>query len=248
MSFVITVYVREGIVMTTDSRLTLNYNKHHGENQIVRSSVGLSDSAYKLFLVNNNIGISTFGNASVKGVPVTGYVESFINEKISENGTEQKYYPEDVAKMLCQYFREFPDVPNTRFHIAGYKKENNKFVQHVWLIDVGRDIVKRLNIYDKQGASWGGEVDILSRLINRVGTFDGKDFKQLPHYDIPWNLFTLQDAIDFSIYATKMTIDSMRFQSRPKTVGGPIDVLVIKPDKAFWIQKKILYGDTKPTK
>ena len=56
---------------------------------------------------------------------------------------------------------------------------------------------------------------------------------------------TLQDAIDFSIYAIRTTIDTMRFQARPKNVGGPIDVLVITPDETRWIQKKELRGETK---
>ncbi len=50
----------------------------------------------------------------------------------------------------------------------------------------------------------------------------------------------IQDAIDFSIYAIKTTIDTMRFQARPKTVGGPIDVLLITPEGARWIRRKEL--------
>lgn len=56
---------------------------------------------------------------------------------------------------------------------------------------------------------------------------------------------TLQDAIDFSIYAIRTTIDTMRFQARPKTVGGPIDVLLISPEEAKFIQKKELHGELK---
>jgi hypothetical protein len=53
----------------------------------------------------------------------------------------------------------------------------------------------------------------------------------------------LQDAIDFSIYAIRTTIDTIRFQARPKNVGGSIDVLVIAPDGAKWIQRKELKGE-----
>jgi hypothetical protein len=34
----------------------------------------------------------------------------------------------------------------------------------------------------------------------------------------------------------------MRFQARPKNVGGPIDVLLLTPEKAIWIQRKELSG------
>jgi hypothetical protein len=55
---------------------------------------------------------------------------------------------------------------------------------------------------------------------------------------------SLQDAIDFSIYAIRTTIDTMRFQARPKNVGGPIDVLVLTPDETKWIQRKALRAST----
>ena len=32
--------------------------------------------------------------------------------------------------------------------------------------------------------------------------------------------------------------DTMSFQNRLKTVGGPIDILVIKPEEAIWIKEK----------
>jgi len=34
----------------------------------------------------------------------------------------------------------------------------------------------------------------------------------------------------------------MRFQARPKNVGGPIDVLLLTPEEARWIQRKELSG------
>lgn len=52
--------------------------------------------------------------------------------------------------------------------------------------------------------------------------------------------FTLQDAVDFATYAIRITADAMRFQLREQTVGGPIDVLIIKPQKAFWLRRKEL--------
>jgi hypothetical protein len=55
---------------------------------------------------------------------------------------------------------------------------------------------------------------------------------------------TIQDAIDFAIYAVRTTIDTMRFQARPKNVGGPVDVLLISPDEPpRWIQRKAFRGE-----
>ena len=60
--------------------------------------------------------------------------------------------------------------------------------------------------------------------------------------NITWGLFTLQDAINFAKYAIETTINTMRYSNVVETVGGPIDILVIKPDQAFWIQRKELHG------
>jgi len=239
MSFIITIYVREGIVMASDSRLTLNVTRQEGDKQIVQVAVGQSDSNYKTFLTSNNIGISTFGAADVQGVPIAGYIESFINEHLAQGD----YTVDQIPQEILNYFRDFPKPPDTGFIIAGYKAVKNVPEQHVWEVIIKTGKITRLNQPGVQGASWRGETDVLTRLIQPVGLRDesGK-FQQLPHYPIQWGFFTLQDAIEYAIYAVKVTIDTMRFHPRPKTVGGPIDVLVIKPDKAFWVQRKTLHA------
>jgi len=72
MSLVITLYVREGIVMASDSRLTLNSISQSGPNQTVNVAVAQSDTNYKTFLTPNSVGISTYGAADIGGVPIAG--------------------------------------------------------------------------------------------------------------------------------------------------------------------------------
>ena len=60
-------------------------------------------------------------------------------------------------------------------------------------------------------------------------------------YPLALQQFTLQDAIEFAEFVISATISSMNFQKRPKTIGGPVDILVIKPETAFWIQRKELH-------
>ena len=83
---------------------------------------------------------------------------------------------------------------------------------------------------------------MLQRLLNTVSLIqpDGKDPIPLPFFGVPFEFFTLQDAIDFAFYGIRSTIDTIRFQGREKTVGGPIDVLVITPDSSSWIAQKQL--------
>ena len=239
MSFIITMYVREGIVMASDSRLTLN-SEQPREKQVVNIAVGLSDSNYKTFLAPNRVGISTYGLAEIKGSPIGGFIESFIQEQLT--GTNIEIH--QIAQKLLEYFRRGESAPATQFHVAGYKEDQDSKDQQVWHVDVAQNITRRLNPPGTQGAWWGGEADIVTRMVNPVGTLDkdGNLAERLPYFQIPWQFFTLQDAIDFCVFAVRSTIDAIRFQPRPKTVGGPIDVLVIKPDKAFWVQRKELHG------
>jgi len=65
-----------------------------------------------------------------------------------------------------------------------------------------------------------------------------------PKPPILWHAMTIQDAIDFAIYAVRTTIDTMRFQARSKNVGGPVDVLLISSDEPpRWIQRKEFRGE-----
>jgi len=239
MSFIISLYVREGIVLASDSRLTLNTTTQDGEKNVHQIAVGQSDSNYKTFLTDSRIGISTWGAAAVDGVPIGGYIESFISEELSGGSSDV----EEVARRLLDYFKALPTSPDSGFFVAGYKNDAEKSEQHVWEVILKLDKVQRVNKDGGQGAAWRGETDVMTRLIQPVFLKKSKDeYTALPNFPIPWGFFTLQDAIDYAVYAVRVTSDAMRFHPRPKTVGGPIDVLVIKPDEAFWVQRKALHS------
>jgi hypothetical protein len=113
--------------------------------------------------------------------------------------------------------------------------------QHVWEALVKDERTKRLNQDGQWGAAWRGVTDILSRLLMPVSVRNAQGEEQrLAHFPIQWGYFTLQDAIDYAQYAVQVTADTMRFHPRPKVVGGPVDVLVIKPATAFWVKFKDL--------
>lgn len=237
MSLIITLNVREGIVMASDSRISLDRTVGPPQSQTVLLSVAQADTNYKTFLTPTGIGISMCGAASINGVPISGYIESFINDVAVPKNLEVDTLPAE----LLSYFAAMQPIPATQFHIAGYKKLVGTSEQHVWCVTVDTSKIERVN-GGNQGIVWGGESDILTRLIQPIATLDsnGAVSSVLPHFAVPWGFFSLQDAIDFSTFALRSTIDAMRFQPRPKTVGGPIDVLVIKPTGAFWVQRKEL--------
>jgi hypothetical protein len=237
MSFIIALYVREGIVIASDSRLTLSAKQQTENMQIIQLGVGLSDSAYKTFLTYNNLGLAAFGAPDVQGVPITGYIESFIAEEIHRNN----YTVDEAPQVLIDYFKRLDLSPDSGFLVAGYKPGEDGAEQHVWEALIKTERVTRLNKPGQWGASWRGATDILTRLLMPVSVTDSDGSqKPLPHFPIQWGFFTLQDAIDYARYAVQVTADTMRFHPRPKVVGGPVDILVIKPETAFWVKYKDL--------
>lgn len=247
MSLIITIHTNEGIVMASDSRTTFNKRDFSplpdGKGAIITDSQGIhySDTTNKTFLTKNNIGISTCGAAAIDGKPVTGYIEDFMNTKVL---THTKV--SEVSTLILDEFKAFKPVPDIIFHVAGYEEENGVLRQRFFRVFVADNSIFEIDV-TSQGAAWNGETEILSRLINpywiQIKKPDGSvDYEKHNAPPIPWNFFSLQDAVDFSKYAMNTTIETMRFQERLKTVNAPIDILAIKPAGAFWVQKKELHA------
>lgn len=238
MSLIITVYVREGIVMAADSRLTLTIPQPQLGGNTHTLSITTSDSAKKLFLAPNNVGIATCGAADIGGVPIAGFVESFIVEKLKNHSLNA----EQVANELKNFFSALSVRPGTLFHVAGYAQTASGLDQTVFFVDPAVKSVSRINPPNQQGANWAGEIDVFQRLLNNVALIQsgGAAPIPLPSYSVPFEFFTLQDAIDFCIFGIRSTIETLRFQARQKTVGGFIDVLVVTPDSSRWISQKQL--------
>lgn len=235
MSLIVCVFVGEGIVLASDSRATYNRLEETKEKTVQTLGIHTTDSTYKTFLCPNHIGISVCGEVSIENKPITGYIEAFIRERMRED-TEV----DEVPQALIEYFSRFEPVPNSNFFVAGYKKVGSDYEKRLWNLNIKTAKAKREGT-ENQGASWSGEVDVLARLLSpaQVRKPDGStvDFKA---FDISWNYFTLQDAVDFAEFAIRTTVDTMKFQNRLKTVGGPIDLLILKPGEAYWLQRKTL--------
>lgn len=235
MSFIITVYTNEGIIMASDSRTTYTTTDTLPDGTVEKKiGVQLTDTTYKTFMCNKYVGISTCGTASINNMPITGFIEDFITQKVSENSTV-----DEVAQGALDYFSAFNPIPNTNFIVAGYNPTD--FKQCVARVYVGSNLKTQVDT-SVSGVAWDGETEVFKRLIKSVAlkNADGS-YSDLQHYPIGYNYFTLQDAINFAQFAVDVTIKTMFFQDCVKTVGGPIDILAIKPSGSFWIQRKELH-------
>jgi hypothetical protein len=246
MSFVIAVYVPEGIVMASDSRQSVTIEGKNPEGTPFKVETVNSDAVIKTYLLEKQqIGISNFGQDLLGGIPTASHIKRFIEEELKTNDDVTT-----VPQKLKEYFRKsFPNA-DAGFHVAGYRKEGKVSVPYVYSCHVAKNEVGRRNLKPDgspaYGATWSGQGDILSSILIPVTIKDEKGSDKAIRSPAPviWDAMSLQDAIDFSIYAIRTTIDTMRFQARPKNVGGPIDVLVLTPDESRWIQRKALRGST----
>jgi 20S proteasome alpha/beta subunit len=246
MSFVVTVYVPEGVVMASDSRQSANIERKTAAGErLPPVQTVTSDFTYKLFLLKQQkAGISAYGDALLGGVQMESHIRRLEEERLKDGDTVDK-----VADKLMAYFREkFPQA-NTVFHVAGFKKEAGVSIPHVYVCYIGKERMDRVNFDPKAnkvkyGCSWGGETDTIL-LILRPYQVLGPESKPVaaPSFPILWDSMNLQDAIDFAIYAVRTTIDNIRFQARPKSVGGEIDVLLLSPEETRWVQRKQLHGE-----
>ena len=234
MSFIIALHIGDGLVMASDSRITYDTTTNNLDgSKTVERGVHFSNSTPKTFLTSSNVGISYCGNSTINNKPITGYIESFIEEHKDED-------VDAIKDLIIPYFSGLERNLNTTFIVGGYKTEEGVLKQKLYRLNTSPANVEVLDA-STQGALWSGETDIMSRILRpvRLLTTDGK-LVEMVNYPILWQYFTLQDAVDFARYAVKTTIDTMRFQRRVKTVGGAIDILVIKPTEAFWIEKRQL--------
>jgi hypothetical protein len=240
MSLIVTIYPQEGIVMAGDSRLTITWNSQNGET-FNSECIPSSDSLNKIFCVHNKFALGFCGSATLGGILLPTLVNQFV-EKMITNKTSIDQIPE----LLMDFFGKDYDYPELYFNVGGYKVEKDISIPHVYTVSIAQKVVDRSNHNGESliyGATWKGQTGVLSRLFSTIqAKATDESWIDLPEISFPWTLFTLQDAIDFAKYAIRTTIDTMNFQQVEKTVGGPIDILVLRPNEVpLWINKKDLH-------
>lgn len=234
MSFIITVYTNEGIIMASDSRTTYTRTNTLPDGRIEKCiGVQTTDTTYKTFICNKRIGISTCGTADINGKPIAGYIEQFVAENANDDSSV-----DDISTRLLGFFSQFDPKPDVVFIVAGYNSDNRQCIKQ---ISVAK---KSITLVDTSSAGtvWNGESEVFQKVVMPVAIKRDDNYIDLPPRNIGFNFFTLQDAIDFAEYAVDITIKTMYFQDYVNTVGGPIDILAIKPRGAFWVQRKELHA------
>jgi hypothetical protein len=257
MTICVSVKVRDGIVMGTDSMTQI-------QTSVVPTAAPTVLKAYhyarKLFRVANlPVAVETWG--------VGNMGQRTIESLVLEFGKQcSKTAVQDVAAEFHRFvqphytatFGALPPAqqPVSGFFVGGYTP--GQPLAEEWEFILPRDAAPRaVRPMTTFGCAWRGVEDYLSRLIYG---FDRRIQQELANggvaapiiatvfstgrWAIPILLdaMPLQDGINFAEYLLRTTVGACEFTTGSAACGGPLQVAVIRPDGEFlWIAESKLH-------
>jgi hypothetical protein len=265
----------EGIVLAADSRVTLNAQiQVPGGPELLLPAT--FDNATKLLKVKGQdyVGAITYGAGAIsQQEPRTAH--SFIPEFESSLADTQRLSVQEFAQRLSDFFmarwaaagmpNPAPPGQDMVFLVGGY--DDGAAYGRVFEIFIPSRPAPRETLPAGQfGATWGGQHQIVSRLINGFDLLApqvARDFLHIPvevtqgQLDpldvelrtklaarIPWQFLPLQDCVDLSIFLVRATITLQKWTIDIRGVGGAVDVATITRTQGFnYIQQKTLSGE-----
>ena len=272
----------EGIVLAADSRVTLNAQAQAPNGQVMLLPATF-DNATKLLKVKGQefVGAVTYGagaigrSAGAQGLQEVRTAHSYIPEFETTLADCKRLTVQEFAQRLSDFFLQ-------RWREAGMPIPAPLGQDMVFLVggyDEGEAYGKVFEVYvpskpnpretlpaGQFGATWGGQHQIVSRLMNGYDVMTAKvvrDFLQMPAAagqpdlleaelrtkfgtKIPWQFLPLQDCVDLSIFLISATITLQKWTVDIRGVGGAIDVATVTRTEGFkYVQQKAVTGEAK---
>jgi Proteasome subunit len=257
MTVIVGITTPDGVVLASDSRTT---QSEEGAHRI------LSDSAQKVFEIGR-FGVATSGLAFIGGNTIAGLMDQFVAQLGDQAAEEVNAFTDALGEFFTSRFTawwgEDGETWDTEelgfpliFLIAGYDAQGIGHIHRVLIPGPGR--AEYSPNTTERGAVWEGQTDVINRLLK------GVDWSQLhlPEEELSEEaieqivddlgslqyktLFpvTVQDAVDYSSFLIRTTIDMQRFSDGtlgdPGLVpgcGGPVQILVVERSRTVWAAK-----------
>jgi hypothetical protein len=254
----------EGIVLATDSRVTLS-GPLAGSNLLVQSHY---DNATKLLKVkdHDNVGAVTYGLGAL-GDRQPRTAHSYLPEFETELAKEMSLSVEEFAGRLGEFFEgqwsaaRTPAEADAMVFLVGGFDEGDAYgrVFEVSIPNAPAPVEKSAGDF---GITFGGQHEIAGRLLGgydpqlealmtanvhlnaaQSANFREKVLKSLA-MPIPYQFLPLQDCVDLAIFLIKTTATLQRWTTGVRGVGGAIDVATITRTDGFRaVQHKQILGD-----
>jgi len=259
MSLGIVIKGPEGLVLATESRITLTAD--FGDQKIPVNF----DNATKLLSFsdpNCAVGVVTYGLAAI-GLRAA---HSFIPEFESKISSKERLEIGEFAQKLSDFFMEqwkkekMPDDysgPSMTFVVGGFDKGDPYGKVFLFEIPNKPDPELRNPEPTEFGITWGGQNEYVNRLImgcdpllihylknNNLINTELDNIIQNLQMNIPLEAMPLQDCIDLAIFFIRTTINAQKLTVGIRGCGGPIDVATITRREGLkFIQQKKVHGE-----
>lgn len=266
MSLGVVIKGPEGVVLAADSRVTLEAQKPGSPPIQVNF-----DNATKLLSFSghhNHIGCITYGAAVIGNRTAHSFIPEFEQSVLSQH--EDALKVQEYSRHLSKFYKErWADKmprdysgPNMTFVVGGYDPDAAYGKVFLFAIPEKPTPVEQHKGDDNFGMTWGGQLEIASRIIHgfdpalptiakQTLKLDSKQIELLLgalrknlEYPIPWRVLPLQDCVDTAIFLIRTTMMAQRMAIGIRGVGGPIDVAIITRTEGLdYIQQKVIYGE-----
>jgi proteasome subunit B (beta)-like protein len=263
MTIVVGVAAPDGLILAGDSRTTLTDGSRH---RIV------SDNAQKVFPICDTIGVATYGQSGIGAQTIAGLMDEFV----AHLGADASRDGESIAKELGAFFdarfraatpeeivRQWEESGGfpLGFLVAGYDQDGIGRVREVSIPGPAVGVVQPEITTTTLGVAWRGQTDVVRRLVLgfdwdlfAAGGHKLPDECVEPVKNLQYQLLypiTMQDAVDFSTFLIRTTIDMQRFSDgtlgNPGDLpgcGGPLRVLAITREGTRWVAQQELSAAT----
>lgn len=258
MTLIVSVRSADGIVIAGDSLSSLNRQINinqpgkitcpqcqHEHTVTANFQGNVRESTFshteKVLPFLKKYGIGIFGSGIIGGNSVNFLIRAF-EHRVKESGraiNSVTQLAEEIGISLHELLKKqleiekqpldkFPDNHIfLGFQIVGYDKLQPKTIE----VLLGKDV--KFQSFDRLGCSASGSKEVVEAIWNLNQTIVDTN----PIYEI----FSLQESIDYVDFLISSTIAFQRFSPRTPTVGGEIDIALVRPfDKFQWIRQKPL--------
>lgn len=263
MSLGIVVKAPEGLVLAAESRVTLTAIAP-GQPPIHVNF----DNATKLLSFGGHhtfVGAVTYGQAAIGLRTAHSFIPEFEATLPDERIAVEKFAGEMSAFFMDQWRQSGQQiaagVPDMTFVVAGFDEDEAYGRVYEFGIPRMPDLQPRNTSQDEFGITWGGQREVVDRLLR------GYDYRLLDvlrqqlaldpgqvekleaalaplGMQVPLQALPLQDCIDLAIFFIRTTIAAQELTVGVRGCGGSIDVATItRREGLAWIQQKQIHGE-----
>ena len=258
MSLGIVIKGPEGVVLASDTRVTLTRDTGTGQPPIHVNF----DNASKMLSLDGDSGrvaAVTQGNSTVGGRTAHSLLPEFRHALGDHSYTVEQYANELSSFFVDRWARSGETNGSIEFIVGGIDVDSAYGEVYRFRVPNSATPVKHHH-GDSFGMSWGGQLGIVNRLVQgfapgipaAVARFHPEiDAVQLNEtlraqneWVVPYDSLPLQDCVDLAIFLIRTTITAQNLSVGIRGVGGTIEVVTITPTEGVrWVQRREIHGE-----